>query len=278
MVGVRSSKGVFLIIFSILFLFPLVNAQPPFQQTTILDKGIQIEVTLIDTIEQNKLFQFHIHAHNSSNGLLLKNDTIDFCAIHLFNNSGKHIVLTNMTYDKDHLGWEFNVLGGNFSKIGFYDSLFYCEVTGEIGGFFEHIFEVTKNGDVLDTPKTIVYLILVMGALFFFLLCLYGGIVLPFKNKRNEASKIIAIERLKYFKLALLFLSYILFVWIANLLFALANNFDILTSYIAFFEIMFKVINSFSLAVFVIMWVSMMFLAWRDLNLKRLLSRGINPK
>lgn len=136
-------------------------------------------------------------------------------------------------------------------------------------------FKVTQTGTILKTSDSITYLILIFGVLLFFLLCLYGGIVLPFRNDRDGRGKIISVQKLKYFKLACLFTSYILFVWLANLLFALANNFNILQSYVKFFEVMFSVINSFSYPMFVLMFISILFLAWKDLQLKKLLERGL---
>ncbi|KKK78255.1 hypothetical protein LCGC14_2845400 [marine sediment metagenome] len=138
-------------------------------------------------------------------------------------------------------------------------------------------FEVTQTGDTLSTSESIIYSILFLGVLFFFLLCLYGGIVLPFSSERNEEGKIISVQKLKYFKLSLLFLSYLLFVWLTNLLFALANNFNILTSYANFFSMIFTILNSLSYVIFVVMFVAFMFLAWKDLQLKKLLQRGLNP-
>ncbi len=270
-------KGVFFIVMLSLILFPLVNAQgQAFQVNLNPDTGIQVIFPRFETFKLNQDFNLTINTHNISDG---RHITDANCTIFIVNQTGKIIINQKLERAND-LGEGLHVIflnKGNFSQKGFYDLHIDCQ-TSNIGGLVDGIYKVTDTGEDLDTPKVVIYLTLLFGALFFFLLCLYGGIALPFKNKRNEAAKIIAIERLKYFKLALLFLSYILFVWIANLLFALANNFNILTSYIAFFEIMFRVINSFSFVVFVIMFVSMLFLAWKDLQLEKLLSRGINPK
>ena len=88
---------------------------------------------------------------------------------------------------------------------------------------------------------------------------------------------IISIDKLKYFKVGLLFMSYVLFVWLLNLLFSLSNNFSILTQYTAFFRIMFVVMNAMSYPLFVFMFILMGALAWKDWQLKKLLLRGLNP-
>ena len=151
----------------------------------------------------------------------------------------------------------------------------YCDQDGR--NCKENKFEITPSGFLLKTSDSITYLILMGGVLFFFLLCLYGGIVLPFGNERNSQGKIVSVQKLKYFKLACLFTSYILFVWLLNLLLALSTNFSILTQHTKFFEVIFSVVNSMSYPIFVLMFVSMLFLAWNDLNLRKLLLRGITP-
>jgi hypothetical protein len=134
---------IFVFIFSLFFL-SLVSAQPPFQQTQ--DAGIIIEVPVIETIENSQDFEFHLHAHNFTDGLLLRDDVIDFCTLHIYNNDGNHLVQQNMTFNSNDIDFELDVLGGNFSRNGMYAALMYCEVTGVIGGFFEFSFEVTPTG------------------------------------------------------------------------------------------------------------------------------------
>ena len=137
-------------------------------------------------------------------------------------------------------------------------------------------FIITPTGRILETSDSITYVILTAGSILLFLLCLYGGLVLPFRNRRDEEG-IISVDKLKYFKIGLLFLSYVLFVWMLNLLFSLSNNFSILTQYTGFFEIMFRVMNAMSYPIFVFMLILMGALAWKDLQLKKLLERGFNP-
>lgn len=165
-------KKLLLILLVGLVLISVVSAQPPFQQTTVLSEGIQIESPVFELIKANQSFTFHLHAHNISSGLLLINNTVDFCSIHVFNEIGEHIVNQNMTFSGEHTGWELTVLEGNFTRIGLYAALLNCEVSGEIGGFFEYSFRVTNSGLEFSDVATksmiiaIVFLILV-GGLFF---------------------------------------------------------------------------------------------------------------
>lgn len=152
----------------------------------------------------------------------------------------------------------------------------YCDQNGR--NCLTNNFDVTITGTVLDTADSINYLILIIGVLFFFILCLYWGITLPLKNERNSENKIISVQKLKYLKISCLFVSFLLFIWLANLLFALANNFEILSSYSKFFEVIFIVLNALAYPVFVLMLIFMGSLAWKDLKLRKLLTRGLKPR
>ena len=269
-------RASFFIITLFLILMPLVNAAPPPQVNINTDIGYDIEFSKIEVLETNKNFTFNFHIFNRSNGLRLDNSSVD-CSLHLFNSIGEHqFIDPNLTFNTDHGDWEILMLGSNFSQ-GNYQVLVDCN-NGNFGGFVSFPIHVTPTGEALETSDSITYIILTASSILLFLLCLYGGIALPFRNRRNEEGGIISIEKLKYFKVGLLFLSYVLFVWVLNLLFSLSNNFSILTQYTGFFKIMFLVINSMSYPVFVLMIILMGALAWRDLNLKELLKRGFNPQ
>ncbi len=138
---------------------------------------------------------------------------------------------------------------------------------------FATFFEVTPSGIILTSGGSIVYLVLISGSLFLFVLCLWGGMVLPFRNKRAEAGKIIGIQRAKYPKVALLFLSYVFLVWLINLLITLSNSLNITQQYFNFFRVIFGVLNSLSYPLFVIMLIFIMALALRDFKLKAQLDR-----
>ena len=157
----------FLLLFSLTF----VIAQPPFQSSSEM-LGINIEAPVIETHILEQDFNFKIHAHNSSNGLLLTNDTTN-CVIHVYTPiNGTHLIKENMTFEGGvgNLDFEFLVDGGNFSDIGQYAVLFYCEVSGEIGGFFEYAFDVTATGVHLSLWDAFVRIFLII-----FFACLMAG-------------------------------------------------------------------------------------------------------
>lgn len=160
----------YLFVLAVLFLISFSVAQPPFQQTIIISKGIQLESPVIVNHESNQFFQFHIHAHNSTDGLLLMNDTTN-CTIHIFSPSdGEHVIEELMEFSMNGLDFNFNVSGGNFTEIGQYSVLFYCEIPGEIGGFFEYNFDITATGVSLSLWDSLIRVFLII----FFIVLLAG--------------------------------------------------------------------------------------------------------
>jgi len=152
-----------------LFFLTLVSAVPPVQSTAVVsNRGIQIEAPIIETRETLQDFEFHIHAHNATDGLVLTNATITYCTIHLYNNVGNHIIEANMTFDLNGLDWEYDVLGANFTREGYYAVLFYCEVSEQgtkiIGGFLEYPIKVTPTG-FADTYGFYIIILLISSIL-----------------------------------------------------------------------------------------------------------------
>lgn len=272
-------KEVYLIGILVFFilLFPIINAQQPNPpQTNVnINVGLTIDFPKIQSIQINTDQTFNFHVFNISDGLRLDNTSVN-CTFHLFNFTGDHILSeVDIPFDIPGNDWEIMVQGANFSHNRLYSILVDCRSV-ILGGFASLPFQVTSTGSIISEADSIIYFALALGAFFLFILCLWGGMVLPFRNKRAEAGSLIGVEIAKYPKVGLLFLSYVFLVWLINLLFTLANNFNILQPYRGFFRVIFGVLNSFSYPLFVIMLIFIMVLAIKDLKLKKLLDRGLN--
>ena len=264
----EKKSSFFVLMFLLLFSVSLVSAQPPFEQSIILDKAIQIEVPVIESIQQGQNFKFHIHPYNASDGRLIPQANIYYCTIHLYNPvGGGHLIESNMSADSNGIDWEFEVEGGNFSEVGQYAVLFYCEVEDEIGGFFEHGFYVTKTGKMFNTSESLVYFILAFGVLILFALSFYFMIATEYGNEVNEKGAVIKVTKLKYVKLALILLTWVLFTWFLNILIGLSDNFVSLTMYYGFFGFMFTIMNNLALPLGVVVIVIALFEIVRDANI-----------
>ncbi len=259
----KSLFVLFLFVFSLTF----IQAQPPLQQTIALDRGIQIESPVIETHKINTDFLFHVHIHNLTNGLLLNNDTAN-CRIHIYRPSdGDHVIEDVMTFSIDGRDFDKEVGGGNFTEIGQYSVLFNCEVPGDIGGFLEYDFKITKTGLPLQESESTIYLILAFGVFFLFILSFYFLITTPYANEVNQKGAVIKITKLKYVKLAFILLTWVLFTWFLNILIGLSDNFVSLTMYYGFFGFIFSLMNTLALWVGLVVLVIAFWEIIRDANL-----------
>lgn len=201
-------------IFIILSVFPLVNAQPPFESIDP-PSGLAIEVPVIEPHELNTDFDFHVHVHNASTGYPLYSSNGDEeCFIHLYNTTGgSHIVEAEMEVCPDNgIDYEYEVTGGNFSIPGQYAVVIWCNNSFQ-GDFLEFPFyvqteeEIQANNSGLTTPHSILYLIffLILGAGLFFSI---NGV-----KKAVNGSWMIAYTCLTYI---LLYLT-VAFLWILSM-------------------------------------------------------------
>lgn len=252
----------------LLFSLTLVPAQPPFQQSG--DTGISLETPIIEYHKVNQSYSFHVHAHNATSGLLLKNDTTT-CIMHVYQPSdGEHIFEGVMGFCPDNnIDFELELEAGNFTELGQYAVVFYCEIPGEIGGFFEYGFDITKTGSSLDLSESLIYFILAFGVLLLFIISFYFMIITPYGNDVNEKGAVIKITKLKYVKLGFILLTWVLFTWFLNILIGLSDNFVRLTMYYGFFGFMFNLMNTLALWVGLIVLVIAFFEIIRDSNLQK---------
>ena len=113
----KSGIFLFFVVMIMFFSMPFISAQPPFQSSDALT-GIQLESPIIEYITVNQSFEFHVHAHNFSNGMLLKNDSINYCSIHLYNPvGGSHLIQENMSWNSNNIDWEYTASPGNFTEL-----------------------------------------------------------------------------------------------------------------------------------------------------------------
>lgn len=75
-------------------------------------------------------------------------------------------------------------------------------------------FEVTLIGEKATTSQSLVFFFVGFLSIVLFLLSLFGAIKIPFKNTRNQQGFVVNINDLKYVKIVLWFVTYILAIFI----------------------------------------------------------------
>ena len=257
------------LIFSILF----VTAQPPQASQIVLnlESGIAIETPHILYHEQNQSYIFYFHLFNITTGFDIDNSSAT-CEFELYNKTGNHL------FENDEIPFEGNdfyifVDEGNFSTLGEYQFLIYCEAS-DIAGSYLGGFEVTPNGQSFNTEDSLFYLTLILCSMFLFILCLYGAISLPYKNPTNDENMITAVSNLKYFKVLLWGVSYLMFVWLLNLIHNFSVGFASLEPYTNFFGLMFKIMSVLAYPLLIFIIIFMFVIAVKDSKIRKLLDRG----
>lgn len=139
-------------------------------------------------------------------------------------------------------------------------------------------FEVTKSGEDLDTSEAIIYILLTLSVLGLFLLSLYFTIAVPYSNKIDDAGAVIKVTKTKYIKLALILLSYVLFVWVLNVLVGVSDNFVNLTMYYGFISFLFDMLNNIALPFSIFILILMFFEIIRDANIMKAISKFGNSR
>lgn len=110
-------------------------------------------------------------------------------------------------------GDEYNYSFTQANTIGQYLVYGYCDENG-VRTNWAYDFTITTTGDNLSGSQSSLYITMLVIAICLFLLCGYGLFKLPWSNTRNDDGEIIGINDLKYLKMFLAPMGYVLALWI----------------------------------------------------------------
>lgn len=182
------------------------------------------------------------------------------------------VAMTNRTND-----FNYSIGSTDINTIGIYSVDGFCNSGNQVG-VWTYTFEVTNTGDKLSTSSGIIYLVFLLGILFVWGLCLWGAIKIPFRNQRNQEGKVISVNDLKFVKIFLIVVSYLLLMWTMGILRSITANYLLLAGAGKIFNYLFWIMFSFfwpllivSLAIGVVTWLG-------DKKLIKSLGRGIFPR
>lgn len=196
--------------------------------------------------------------------LTVKNPTQDIIGIGL------------MVFNPQSLEYNITLNTGNSSTIGTYP---YCiTATNSTSSNTECFsYEVTLTGTQASTSQSITFFLLGIISLVFFGLALFGAIKIPFKHSRNERGYVVGMNDLKYVKVLLWFVSYIMMIFMT---FAFRH-----VSYIAnwdtgglFLNAMFWFLIVFLFPVFVLTFTFGLINFFQDKKIKRMLELNIRVR
>ncbi len=158
--------------------------------------------------------------------------------------------------------------------LGEYDwTAFCCDGVFCAGGV--GIFTVTRTGNQISTGEAIVYLIFLFAIMFAFGLSLFGAIKIPYNNPRGEQGDIISINDLKYVKVFLIVLSYLLLMFIFGVTRAITANYLFLNGAHKVFNFLFMLMFYFTWPIIVCSIIFTFILFINGKKMKHILSRGV---
>lgn len=107
----------------------------------------------------------------------------------------------------------FNLTSGNTSSLGNYN---YCisATNGSLSNTECFNYEVTITGVKPTTSQGVLFFFIGLLSIVLFLLSLYGAIKIKWKHQRDNSGNIVGINDLKYIKLLLWFVTYLLLIFI----------------------------------------------------------------
>ena len=129
------------------------------------------------------------------------------------------------------------------------------------------------TGLELETPQATLYIFLSVFVMLLFSLSLFFTFATPYSHNINETGEILKLTKLKYVKLGLIMLDYILLVWVLNTLIAISENFLALTLFSGFTGFIFITLNNLALPFGIFILVLAGFEIVRDVKIREIINK-----
>ncbi len=179
-----------------------------------------------------------------------------------------------MTNDYEY--HNYTLPGSNTSELGTYLYDITCS-TGTSNQTSSFNFDITPSGKVSSISNSVVLILILVFSFIIFCLFMWGAIIFPFKNKRNEEGKVISVNDLKFLKVGLMALSYLTLMWIFFMLMETSRNFLTLDTASRVFSFFFNFMLYALFPTFLGFVIISIMLKFQDLKYKELIDRGVLP-
>ena len=136
-------------------------------------------------------------------------------------------------------------------------------------------FSITRSGQELSINQSIIYFIVLIASFLIFILCLYGAIRIPYKNARNNEGEIINITYLKYVKIFLFFMGYLLLIFRVNILIGMSDSYLHLGIALTFFKVIYFILLVGLLPLIVFSLFIMIVNILKDKKLHEIITMGL---
>ena len=179
----------------------------------------------------------------------------------------------NKLMSKSGTFFSFNIFANESGAVGEYKVNGTCS-TGEELVVFAYKFPITFSGGELSTAGGLVSIVFLIGILFVFGLCLYGAIRIPWGHNTDPNKNIISVNDLRFVKIFLIGISYVMLFFIFGILKRLTENFLVLEGATSIFNWLFILMRSFMWPL-IVLTLLISFIVWlQNLSLKKKIERG----
>jgi len=270
-------RKILLSVVLVLFIVSFASAVSPFKQQggTDFTEGYIIEIPQsLDNIKVNTDYNFHIHVFNLTTGFGIRPSNPVSCIIHMYNDVGSHILQDNLEADSNAVDFKLTIDKGNFTTSGTYSYIAQCN-SSRTGGFIASSFIVSNEGEVLETPHSIIYSTLFLALIFLLITVVIGIFLLPSENDKGDDGMILNINNLKYLRIVLGFVSWGLLMAIMFISSNLAFNFLNAGLMANVFWAIYRVMMILTLPIVVVMFIWIFVKIFQDSETKRMIERGI---
>jgi hypothetical protein len=169
----KMKKSLFLISFALIFLISFISAD--IEGYNCIDNGISLTIKYQPTIKQGEDYFFSTHIYNSTGGQPLNNDSA-YCALHVYNPKGQHIITDNdIDFGINTYDFYLNIDANNFSEPNNYPFVHACFFNDGVGsGHCEGSLKVNPTGSILEDYQMNLFIIIFVMLFVMLLLSIYG--------------------------------------------------------------------------------------------------------
>ena len=154
--------------------------------------------------------------------------TCDSCSYVNLTNIQTPTTSNNYNLAMQKSGTNFNYTINSSSELGCYS----YTVCGDKSGTFicETIdFEVTPNGDQMETSQSLMYIILLVINLLFLTIFIILAVKIPYENEKTKDERgresVVKVTKSKYLKIICVWFSIGLFLWFITIITGMVNNY-----------------------------------------------------
>ena len=184
----------------------------------------------------------------------------------------RNVAMINQT---DNL-YNITLNSSNSAEIGLYKKDATCD-NGIFNGTSTSYFTLTSTGIKSTIAQSIFYAIMFVISFFLFVSSIFAAVRIPFSNKIQDGI-LFDINYFKYAKMLLWVASYLLFIWVIYMTWIVSSSFLVLPLVSTFFFAILRFAIAFLFPAIVIFFLFMFITYVEDVKLKKILTRGLQPR